>query len=285
LGGFDGVTVSRAASHASCSQCSPPTWHVVETANFRILSFGLEGASRRSAEACETLREELIARWLGGATAPDWIPKCDLVLHASDAGYDREVGPAGRETVASVLVERGRGGVTRRRIDIRATRPHWERRALGHELTHVVLADRFAESPLPRWVDEGTAILADTAQKQGRHFRDLTNALTARREFRLSELVMLADYPPAGRWGTFYGQSASLVKFLVEQSGEPQFLRFVSASLDGGYEHGLRQVYGLGLAELEHRWRSHVRRFADTSIDARAGGSAQLAERLGAGGQ
>ncbi len=65
LGGFDGVTVLRAATHASSSHCSPPTWHVVETANFRILNYGRQPVETDVADQCEQLRASLVGRWLG----------------------------------------------------------------------------------------------------------------------------------------------------------------------------------------------------------------------------
>jgi len=257
LGGFDGMTVSRAATHASCSQCSPPTWHVVETANFKIYCYGTAGVSPETAAACESLRSKLAARWLADARQA-WSPKCNLVLHASDDDYAREVGAAGRSTAASTLIDRTAGQVTLRRIDVKATRPGWHEGALGHELTHVLLADRFARHALPRWVDEGVAILADTSDKQRRHRQDLEQALAARREFRLIELVTLIDYPEAQRWGTFYGQSASLVEYLVERFGERPFLDFVEAASQHGYERALTTAYRLSTAELERQWRAHV---------------------------
>lgn len=260
MGGFDGVTVLRAATHASGLQRPPPTWHVVETANFRILTFGRRGARRDTAEACEALRSRLVDRWLGEDCATCWQPKCDLVLHASDESYLREVGPGGRATVASALVLRRRGRIAVRRIDVRGTQANWQTSSLPHELTHVVVADRFAQQPPPRWADEGVAILADPADKRRRHRNDLHAALRRRAEFRLAELITLADYPPAGRWGTFYGQSASFVEFLVDRAGERQFLAFVAASQDRGYEQGLQQAYGAGIAELERDWRLRARR-------------------------
>jgi hypothetical protein len=264
LGGFDSMTVSRAATHASCSQCSPPTWHVVETANFKIYCYGTSGVSPETAAACESLRNKLAARWL--ADAQDvWSPKCNLVLHSSDEGYLREVGAAGRSTAASTLIDRTAGRVSLRRIDVKATRPGWQEGALGHELTHVLLADRFARHALPRWVDEGVAILADTSDKQRRHRQDLDDALAARREFRLIELVTLIDYPDAQRWGTFYGQSASLVEYLVGRFGERPFLDFVEAAGKHGYERALATAYQLSTAELERQWRAHV---ASTSATA-----------------
>ncbi len=199
----------------------------------------------------------LVGRWLGPGAAK-WRPKCRVVIHPGEASYLREVGQAGRSTVASALVKRDRGRIALRRIDVRDANSS----AFGHELTHVILADRFSRVPLPRWVDEGIAILADSSEKQRRHARDFGRALALGSEFRLVELVAMEDYPPPGRWGAFYGQSASLVNFLVEQSGEDQFLEFIAASLEAGYHEGLRQTYGLSIAQLESRWRWHARQLA-----------------------
>jgi hypothetical protein len=255
---FAGVTV-YAATPDSCSHCSAATWHAVETANFRILSYGAQGVARETAEACETLRERLAQQWLSRKAVPaSWIPKCDIVLHPTDEAYLREVGSGGRNTVASSLVDRKQGRIVIRRIDIRSTQSNWQIAALGHELTHVVLADRFAGRSLPRWIDEGTAILADPDEKQVRHRKDLKNAIAARAEFRLLELVTLADYPAAQRWGAFYGQSASLVQFLVDQAGPEQFVDFVEVALDRGFDQGLRQVYQLRIADLERRWHAQL---------------------------
>lgn len=275
-GGFDGVTVLRAATHASSSHCSPPTWHVVETANFKILNFACQCVDRQTAETCEQLRTSLCQRWLGDPSAKRWQPKCYVVIHPNDDSYLQEVGKGGRSTVASALVERDKGQISLRRIDVRDKTLS----AFGHELTHVVLADRFKQEPLPRWADEGIAMLADSADKQQRHARDFEQALANRSEFRLVELVGLGDYPAPGRWGAFYGQSASLVNYLVEQSGEAKFLEFVAASIDAGYERGLKQVYGLTFPQLERRWRTHAVQTAATGASAQVAGSRHLANTV-----
>ena len=259
LGSFGGVTPLRAASHCPCSQCSPASWHAVETANFRILTYGCQCASRETGEKCEATRATLAEQWLGTTLAPNWTPKCDIVLHPSDAAYLREVGGGAGSTVASSLIDRKEGRIATRRIDVRGTQPNWQTAALGHEMTHIVLADRFADRPLPRWVDEGMAILADSREKQRLHRQDLKKALESRSQFRVLELITLADYPPAQRWGTFYGQSAALVQYLVEQGGERRFVEFVQLSLDQGYEPALRQVYQVGIAELEQRWQARFK--------------------------
>lgn len=247
-----------AAPASARPQGQSPSWHAVETANFRVLNFGNQAVSPETAEACESLREKLAGQWLGDKDPVAWTPKCDIVLHSTDEGYSREVGSGGRDTVASSLINRKQGRIATRRIDIRATHADWQTRALGHELTHVILADRFVERALPRWVDEGMAILADPADKQGEHLRDLKHALATRDEFRVPELITLADYPQAHRWGAFYGQSASLVKFLVNQGGHERFVRFVELALERGYEKGLRQIYDFGVADLERRWHAEL---------------------------
>ncbi len=246
-------------------QCKSAKWIAVETANFRILSFGTRGVDQETANTCETMRGKLARQWLGEAAGADWNPKCDIVLHPNDDAYLREVGVGGRNTVASSLVDRKQGRVAARRIDVRGTQPRWQSTALGHELTHVVLADRFAAAPLPRWVDEGIAIMADPVDKQARHRQELTNAMATRAQFRVLELITLADYPAAQRWGTFYGQSASLVQYLVDQAGPERFLHFVQLSLDLGYEQGLLQVYNFGVAELERKWHAHAATPAETA--------------------
>ena len=230
-------------------------WHIVETANFRLLSYGQHPASREVAEHCEQLRADLAAKWFSNRPDDDWSPKCDLVLHSSDASYLREVGPGGRSSLASALVDRHEGRIAARRVDIRASQGDWRNSALAHELVHVILADRFAHDSLPRWINEGAAILADPPEKRLRHGRDVRRAVAAGAHFRLAELLALPDYPPQGRWSTFYDQSADLVDYLVQQQGHARFATFVEISLEHGYDQATRTVYGCGLAELERRWQ------------------------------
>lgn len=270
LAGLGHSTAFLAAAECHCGRCPAPRWHVVETANLRLLSFGSHAVDHETAEECEALRETLAKKWLGADVASCWNPKCDIVLHPSDNAYLREVGSGGRDTVASSLVDRKLGRVAVRRIDVRSTQTDWQATALAHELTHLVLADRFT-GPLPRWADEGAAILADPREKRSRHLQDFTNAVSGRSDFRVLELMMLADYPPAQRWGAFYGQSASLVEYLVSVGGEEQFVEFLEATFEQGHERALRRVYHMGIVELERRWRERFRMPVDSLASDRKG--------------
>jgi len=239
--------------------CPPASrWHIAETSNFRILVYGAQPAGVEIGQQCETLRGTLCEKWLG-KSSPQWTPKCDIVLHSSDASYLGELGQGAASTLASSLVEQKVGRIALRRIDIRASRAGWRQTALPHEMTHVVLADCFKQRPLPRWIDEGMAILADPEIKQAGHRKDLDDAIKARASFRVVELISMEDYPAAQRWGTFYGQSASLVEYLVSQSTPDRFVQFVRLSMDNGYESALTQVYQIdNVMELERRWRAHL---------------------------
>jgi hypothetical protein len=249
--------------------CPSPAWHIAESANFRVLQYGTESPSPQILEVCEKLRMELTAKWLGAASNPPWNPKCDIVLHGDDASYAKAVGPGADSTIASSLIDQQKGRIRQRRIDVRATDAQWHEAALPHEMTHVVISDRFIGRRLPRWADEGLAILADPAQKQDGHLRDFQRALAGQDTFRVVELLTLEDYPAAHRWAAFYGQSASLAQFLVRRGTPEQFVGFLQRSLDKGYETALRDTYRIaGVAELERAWSSDLNATRSASVSA-----------------
>jgi len=233
-------------------------WQTHETANFVIWhASNLDGATL--GQQLESHRDRLGLQWLGASHQDTWECKCQVVFHSLERTYVQHVGPGSESTAGSSLVDRQSGKISLRRIDVRTDRAGWLGGTICHELTHVILADRFAGDALPRWADEGMAILADTAAKQAAHSENLENSLVARNCFRLVELMQLGDYPAAERWGTFYGQSASLVRFLVDRESPETFVKFVEASNTQSLDAALRECYGIsGVAQLEHLWRRHV---------------------------
>jgi hypothetical protein len=233
-------------------------WNILESENFRFCCRGPLGITEAVVRATESLRRELAEQWLAASGPSDWKPKCDLILHSTGAAYEKAV-PGGGQTVGCSVINMDGGRITGRRIDIRADRPGWFRAALAHELTHIVLADQFPDGRLPAWADEGMAVLADTDVKQGAHQRDLNSAQSHRQTFRLVELFALDGYPAAERQAAFYGQSASLVRYLVGRGTSEQFVRFVRSAASDGYEAAVRDVYGLrGVHDLERRWLQDV---------------------------
>ncbi|HVX11425.1 MAG TPA: hypothetical protein VHC22_09610 [Pirellulales bacterium] len=245
------------ASRSAYRTYASSGWNVLESENFRFCSRGRLSISNHVVEATEALRNDLAEHWLATGSA-SWQPKCDVILHATSEAYTQAV-PGGGQTVGCSVINTNEGRITGRRIDIRADKPGWFSAALGHELTHIVLADMFPDGRLPAWADEGMAVLADTSGKQDAHFRDLRSAQSKRQTFRLVELFALDGYPSPDRQAAFYGQSASLVQFLVTRGTPDQFVRFVRTAGNDGYETAARDVYGFqGVRDLEHRWLQQV---------------------------
>lgn len=240
------------------SQAQPPRkWLYQKTTNFRVWTSGSESHLKHLCAACESMRTHLRSAWLGKQDDVQWIPPCDVVVHATIADYVRHLGPGSEQTSGCSSIELESGKVVVRRIDLRADATAWLTESLPHELTHVVLADRFSTRQISRWADEGMAILAEPLSKQSLRTRDLKAALADRRTIRTSDLLVLNTNLPSQFRAAFYGQSTSLVKFLVDRGTPAKFVDFIDNSMVHGHDRALRELYGInGIAELDLLWRT-----------------------------
>jgi hypothetical protein len=233
-------------------------WVIVESDNFHVCAIKPESEVTWLADACESVRKQLTDRWLGEKKTTLWQPKCHVVLHPTAESYLREVGP-GQMTAGSSLIELEADRVVKRQIDLREDHKDGYYDALAHEMTHVIVADRFTSRQIPRWADEGMAVLADSLPKQTLHLGDLRRARHQQASFRVAELFSLEDYPGAARQAAFYGQSASVAQFLVNRGTPEQFVRFVEQATNGGYDAALRSCYDIdGVHGLERLWNRHL---------------------------
>lgn len=233
-------------------------WLVQETESFRIVCRSNLPEARRLSEACEALRRQLQETWFG-KSAESWSARCEVVVHPSVTEYVRELGAASRQSSGCATIDVDRGQVLKRRIDLRADAADWLNTALPHELTHVVLADRFAVRQIPRWADEGMAILAEPAARQASRRQAMQKSISRARRYSAAELLALADYPAADRRDAFYGESASLVAYLIERDSPERFLEFVQIGQKRGFDSALADVYHIkSLADLDARWRPQL---------------------------
>lgn len=232
------------------------SYRTATTEHFVVQSTQDAAALDELGARCEALLSDLRTKWFGddAKASPAWNPRCLVVVHDSLAEYLREV-PGGERTVGSSWIETSGGAIVTRRIDIRGDKSNWFEGALPHELIHVLLADRFGTAPPARWAEEGWAILADPTEKQFRHDADLRRAMARGEHFRLAEMLTLREYPGAQRITAFYGQSASLVRFLAERRTPADFSAFLQGAASQGYDAALREHYDIdGVADLERRW-------------------------------
>jgi hypothetical protein len=233
-------------------------WLVEETASFRVVCRSKAAEAARLPRACEALRRQLQETWLGDVTA-DWSPRCEIVVHSTTAGYVKQLGAGSEQSSGCSTIEIEKGRVVRRRIDLRADAEDWMISALPHELTHVILADKFATKQIPRWADEGMAILSEPQARQAMRRSAMQRALAKNPRYGAGELLGLRDYPTGDRRDAFYGQSASLVAYLIERESPARFIEFLQLGQKRGFEAALTEIYQIrSLAELDARWRPQL---------------------------
>jgi hypothetical protein len=231
-----------------------------ETKNFSVFSFPGGPDAERLAQRAEDLLDQLRARWLEDVASSDWAARCQVVIHEFPASYMRSVGRFAAQTKGSSLIRSHRGNITLRRVDLLASDAGaGEPSAFAHELTHVVLADRFHGDQPPRWMDEGIAMLSDSGAKLALHRRDCIQGLLRGENLPLVEVLTSQELKNPQRIGAFYGQSLTVVELLVRRCGPKTLLAFSEVADQSGYDAALRQCYGLdGIAELEHVWREEM---------------------------
>jgi Sigma-70, region 4 len=155
--------------------------------------------------------------------------------------------------------------------------------ALPHEITHVLLAHHFA-CPIPRWADEGAAILAEAQGKRLLHERALQQFLTAGSALQLKRLFAFHDIP--GHEVAFHAESYSVAKFLVETADRQVFLEFVADGMRDGWEQAAKRHYGFeNLASLEIAWLTKLRASRRPSESSEKSDSSQATSRSLAGKQ
>lgn len=247
------VTLRR--SGCQCRQC-----YIAETPNFQIHCCTSAERLRELAASCERLKARGQTMWLG-ETSPSgsWQPRCEVVVHSTVGAYSRTVGPGSERTSGCSTVRLHQGSVAERRIDLRSDAEGWLSDTLPHELTHVVLADRFTERRIPAWADEGIAMLAESPDKLQRRLNELRSVIAAGRTLNLSQLVTLENGPASADRAAFYGQSVTLTGLLLERGTPQQLLQFVKAGRRDGYDKALRDVYGItSWSTLESEWQTYA---------------------------
>lgn len=206
------------------------------------------------ARDCESVRTVLQAKWLG-KVGPTWRPKCVIVLHPDRERYRAAAGRNSLMTYGCSRVTFDGDRIVGRRIDLCGEDADRARSALAHEMCHVVLADHFGRRSPPRWADEGMAVLADSVDKQGRHERDLQAAVATQTQIPLGKLAATDSLSSSDQAAVFYGQSASLVRFLSSRKEPRDLLTFVSRSQQVGYDRAANEVYGFAdVRFLENAW-------------------------------
>lgn len=235
-------------------------WTVVESPNFVCRSrLPLEDA-RRLAMSCEAWRTRLRKAWISQPEVANWVPKCTVQVHTDQIAYNHALNRPGDSSVGSTMMNFDQQRTTLRRIDVRADAKDWSNAALPHELTHVVLGERFGGHALPRWADEGIAMLSESAEKQEVRLSNLRTLLSNRLTMGMGELVRTTRMPAPQYRDAFYGQSIALTSLLVRRSSPARFADFIEDAQRRGLDAALTTHYQVaGVAGLETEWNEWIR--------------------------
>lgn len=233
------------------------SWAEVETANFRVIYHETRALAEQAARVAEMTRATVSRKWFGEEPAA-WESKCCIFLYPNADFYARLTGK-GKDSPGHSTLQVDKANlerVVKRQIDLHCDVADMLTHVLPHETTHAVLYGRFGRRGLPRWADEGMAILSEPREKVERYLKQVPSLRSRHELFSVSELLASNDYPDARRITPFYVQSISVVDFLSSQKGGPQaFTRFVREGLESGFEAALQKQYGFrDFRDLEERW-------------------------------
>ncbi|MBX3441363.1 MAG: hypothetical protein KF774_03065 [Planctomyces sp.] len=274
-----GDVVSRCGESVCCcyQRTQSSGWKVLESKCFRIHYVGGSELAERLVPICERNCHDLRSRWLGVVRQGGWSVKCDVYLYPTGAEFERRSRfPQQMWGVADLSV--GDGRVWMRRLHVRTDDRDKLENVLVHELTHVVLAERFTDRQIPRWADEGIAVLSEPAERREHYAEWLRQEASSRRLYSLRELTRFAHVPQGERQSElFYGQSGALVEYLLTERklSEAEILKLIDDVQRRGWESAVsKQFPTLSSVRFESEWRDWLLSRPATEIAASVAPSA-----------
>ncbi len=221
-------------------------------ASFQTPNFTVEAPTQQMAQQvaqyAEHYRKEKALQWIGQEMA-QWGQPLPVQVTVT-------MGGAGGAT--SFVYDQGR--ILRQEMHIEGSYERLLNSVLPHEVTHTVFAYYYRQ-PMPRWADEGGAVLSEDDIERNRHdqlVRQIIN--TPGRKIPLRRLFNLKDYP--GDVMVLYAEGYSVSNFLVSQSNRQTFLAFVYHGMrsDYGWDKAVQTYYRLASVEkLEEAWIDSLR--------------------------
>jgi len=193
--------------------------------------------AKQVGDAAEVYRDELAREWTG-KTMPRWSAECPIQVKVGQLG-------AGGATTFNF----DRGEVYGWNMRIQGTAERILDSVLPHEVNHTVFACHFRQ-PLPRWADEGAASLIEHESERGRLKRIHEQVLGKSQSIPLRQLLSMRNYPEdEQKVLVLYAEGYSLADFLIQQSSKSQYLKFLSAALQQGWDPALKEFYGYDKVE------------------------------------
>lgn len=202
--------------------------------------------AERVARTAERYLKEQALEWLG-RELPAWPEPCPIRVRILSSGFG-----------GATTFEYANGKVRRQHMSLEGSLDRLLQAGLPHEVTHILLA-HFQGSPVPRWADEGAAILSEDAVERTRHDQ-LMQAILKQpgRCIPLRRLFAFQDYPADVM--ALHVEGYAVTRFLVESKDRATFLRFLAQGMAEGWDKALKKNYHYAnVEELEQAWQQRIK--------------------------
>ena len=163
-------------------------------------------------------------------------------------------------------------------IGISPSELDWGKKALLHELTHLVVhqATFSPYGQLPLWLDEGLAMYNEG---------ELDPVLRSYLEEAIAEDELISVRSLCSPFSAYsekaslsYAQSYSLVEYLLDNYGQDSMLDLLTIFKQGStYDEALTEVYGFDIDGLDARWRATLTSYAVIASEDGQSGTSEIA--------
>ncbi len=218
-------------------------------ASYSTPNFIVEAPTPQIAEqvgqAAEKYRSEKAKQWLG-QEMPQWGVPCPIKVTVTMNGSG-----------GATTFKFDRGMILTQDMHIEGSVDRLLASVLPHEVTHTVFAYYF-RTPVPRWADEGGAVLSEDQVERDRHDQLVRSILrTPGRQIPLRRLFTMTQYPPDVM--VLYAEGYSVTNFLVASSNRKVFLDFVASGMRGDWDKAAKTYYGYkNVEDLEQGWVQYL---------------------------
>jgi RNA polymerase sigma factor (sigma-70 family) len=213
------------------------------TANFEVKATSARVA-KLVAEEAERQRQRLAQLWFG-KELPAWADPCLVKV---------EIIQGGSGGATTFVFEQGH--VRRMEMHLQGPLEATLVNALPHEITHTLLANHFGR-PVPRWADEGAAVMAEEETVQQRHQELARKKRRAGESLGMMRLFQLTEFPQDVM--ALYAEGYSVTRFLVDRRDRGRFLAFVWDGMERDWDTAVRLHYDFkSVEELESAWLWHL---------------------------
>ena len=156
------------------------------------------------------------------------------------------------------MIEKVRGNLSEHHISCYQDQARLLSGILTHEVAHALLSHRVNNKTLPLWANEGFAVYSEPLHLH-RHYMKILKKERARQTLVPLRKVLSRREYPQDKVELYYGQSFSVVDFLIQEKGLHTFVQFLLTLNDDNLAAMVKRHYRIpGINALENRWLAWI---------------------------